>query len=244
MNKNQVGDTSDITDGARHARRVVRRHGVDKYVSAFPALEQDVITYNETDPKEPLVAVYPKTGSYDADHPYLILTNPTLGEAQGRGGTGAATAFEPYARSAERPRRLPEGRFPRLQPGRRHRVLTEANGVIAVARPVPAPRRAGAGLGQRHDAGWTARDPGDQRAARARRLRLDDRRRPTAPEDPPATRARRRPLEAVDEFSDDSNVGLWVFSDGYLGGKTLQGLVPLGHARRDHAGRQDRASRT
>ncbi len=46
------------------------------YVSAFPALERDVLTYNATKPKVPLAAVYPDGGSADADHPYLILNAP------------------------------------------------------------------------------------------------------------------------------------------------------------------------
>ena len=47
-----------------------------QYVSAFPALEQDVLAYNKTNPKVPLVAVYPSNGSADADNPYLILDAP------------------------------------------------------------------------------------------------------------------------------------------------------------------------
>jgi Ca-activated chloride channel family protein len=44
-----------------------------KTVSAFPALEQDILAYNRTNPTVPLVAVYPTAPSADADHPYLIL---------------------------------------------------------------------------------------------------------------------------------------------------------------------------
>jgi Ca-activated chloride channel family protein len=44
-----------------------------RYVSAFPALESEVVAYNLGNPRVPLVAVYPRGGTADADHPYLIL---------------------------------------------------------------------------------------------------------------------------------------------------------------------------
>ena len=91
-----VGDTSDVLTGMAAADTKSAQDAL-MYASAFPALEQDVITYNERDPKEPLVAIYPKQGSYDADNPYLILNNPSWGSAE---SATAAKAFEAYARSA------------------------------------------------------------------------------------------------------------------------------------------------
>jgi Ca-activated chloride channel homolog len=44
------------------------------YVSAFPALEQEVIAHNEAHPSTPLVAIYPAS-NLEADNPYLVLTN-------------------------------------------------------------------------------------------------------------------------------------------------------------------------
>lgn len=46
------------------------------YVSAFPALERDVLSYNRGNPRQPLVAIYPSNGSPDADYPYLTLNAP------------------------------------------------------------------------------------------------------------------------------------------------------------------------
>src|SRR5690606_36313972 len=43
------------------------------YVSAFPALEQQVLAYNKTNPQVPLAAVYPANGNIEADYPYLVL---------------------------------------------------------------------------------------------------------------------------------------------------------------------------
>jgi Ca-activated chloride channel family protein len=43
------------------------------YLSAFPALERDVLNYNATGPKVPLAAVYPQEGTADANYPYAVL---------------------------------------------------------------------------------------------------------------------------------------------------------------------------
>ncbi|MBT8226770.1 MAG: substrate-binding domain-containing protein [Dactylosporangium sp.] len=43
------------------------------YVSAFPALETDVLSYNLGNPTTPLVAVYADDGSFDADSPCVVL---------------------------------------------------------------------------------------------------------------------------------------------------------------------------
>jgi Ca-activated chloride channel homolog len=65
-----------------------------QYVSAFPAIEHDILAYNRTNPKVPLVAVYPSNGSSDADNPYLILDSPWAAKSR----QGAAKAFLEYAR--------------------------------------------------------------------------------------------------------------------------------------------------
>src|SRR5581483_2627789 len=44
-----------------------------KNLNAFPALEQDVVKHNEKNPNLPLVAVYPKNATTEADNPYLEL---------------------------------------------------------------------------------------------------------------------------------------------------------------------------
>jgi Ca-activated chloride channel homolog len=67
------------------------------YVSAFPALEQEVVSYNMTRPKVPLVAIYPQNGTAEADFPYLIMNAPWE-QAQRK---KVATAFLRYARGPE-----------------------------------------------------------------------------------------------------------------------------------------------
>jgi Ca-activated chloride channel family protein len=47
--------------------------GQGKTLSAFPALEQDVVKHNEANPGLPLVAVYPKNATTEADNPFLAL---------------------------------------------------------------------------------------------------------------------------------------------------------------------------
>lgn len=65
------------------------------HVSAFPALEQDVLEYNRGTPEVPLAAIYPTNGNIEADHPYLVLNGDwvTAGERE------VAGEFLSYARS-------------------------------------------------------------------------------------------------------------------------------------------------
>jgi Ca-activated chloride channel homolog len=93
--------TADIFAGLRNAAE----EGGDKgltFVSAFPALEQDVLDYNLEHPKVPLEAVYPQDGVgfgalAEADFPYLIL-NASWTTAQRH---DVATAFLHFARSPQ-----------------------------------------------------------------------------------------------------------------------------------------------
>ena len=55
--------------------------GQGKTLTAFPALEQDVYKHNQANPNLPLVALYPKNATTEADYPFLKLeaapwTNP------------------------------------------------------------------------------------------------------------------------------------------------------------------------
>ena len=68
----KAASTNEIFDGLRAASSQSEATALT-YVSAFPALEQDVVTYNKTKPAVPLVAVYPKDGTAEADFPYLVL---------------------------------------------------------------------------------------------------------------------------------------------------------------------------
>lgn len=85
--------TEEIFDGFRDASEADSAKALT-YVSAFPALEQDVLTYNLAGPKVPLVAIYPQDGTAEADFPYLIL-NAKWSNAKHE---DVASAFLKYAR--------------------------------------------------------------------------------------------------------------------------------------------------
>jgi len=88
--------SAEIIDGLRKAAAEDRDKGLT-YVSAFPALEQDVVAYNLTRPAVPLVAIYPQNGTAEADFPYLVL-NASWRQAQRQ---AVATAFLRYLRGPE-----------------------------------------------------------------------------------------------------------------------------------------------
>jgi Ca-activated chloride channel family protein len=93
--KLQVNSTSDILTGLTNAAAQGADAGL-RYVSAFPALEQDVLDYNLNHPVVPLEAIYPQDGTAEADFPYLILNAP-WSTAQRK---DVAAEFLRYARSA------------------------------------------------------------------------------------------------------------------------------------------------
>jgi Ca-activated chloride channel family protein len=102
-----------------------------RYVSAFPALEQDVATYNEGNPTMPLVAMYPANGAGDADNPYLILNAPWAKPDR----QAVARAFLRYVRGEGRKAFLDAGyRDANRRPGR---GLTQANGILPQAARLP-----------------------------------------------------------------------------------------------------------
>lgn len=64
-------------------------NGQGKTLTVFPALEQDVFKHNQANPNLPLVALYPKNATTEADYPYLKLeaatwTNPKRQLAAGK----------------------------------------------------------------------------------------------------------------------------------------------------------------
>ncbi|GLZ79195.1 VWA domain-containing protein [Actinorhabdospora filicis] len=76
LTKNLSVYSEDSTELIAGLRKADGEQTALAYVSAFPALERDVLSYNRTNPAQPLVAVYPSNGSPDADYPYLTLNAP------------------------------------------------------------------------------------------------------------------------------------------------------------------------
>jgi Ca-activated chloride channel family protein len=144
-----TGGSTEIIDGLRKAAADDPKKALT-YVSAFPALEQDVVAYNLQNPKVPLVAIYPQNGTAEADFPYLMLTADWHSALKEK----VATAFLRYIRG-------PEGKTAFLAEGLRdaNRVagptLVPANGVeqkvTALPRAILLPESL-----QHAAASWTA----------------------------------------------------------------------------------------
>jgi Ca-activated chloride channel family protein len=141
-----TGTTAEIFDGLAKAKTDLT------YISAFPALEQDVLSYNLHQPAVPVVAVYPQDGTAEADFPYLVLNeNATWSSPAKR---AVAAAFLSYARG-------PNGKAAFLGAGFRDGnrapgpALTSANGVAekitALPRAILLPESV-----QHAAASWTA----------------------------------------------------------------------------------------
>ena len=232
-----VGDTTDILAGLAKADSTSATAAL-QYVSAFPALEQDVIKYNEADPKEPLVAVYPSSGSYDADNPYLILNHPSWGSPA---ATAAATAFGKYVRGAQA---QPVFRKAGFRDANRvgDSSFTQANGVIKslndyLPRSVLDPDSVQTTLST-----WTAANrPTNVLIALDISASMDN----VVPGTGGKTRlqlAQAAAKSAIAEFKNpQSSVGLWEFASNLDGTKSYKSLVTLGALDSQLNGRTRRA---
>jgi Ca-activated chloride channel family protein len=185
-------------------------------------LEQDVVRYNKTGPHEPLVALYPSGGTYDADHPYLILRDPPW--AHGTGAAAAASAFLAYLRGAAARDAFLAAGF-RDASGVGGAALSPANGVTpaapAAARTAPAPTAV-----QQTLTAWTAvtRETnmllvldvsGSMRdVVTGISTRLD--------------LAKAAAIAAVGKFDSQARLGLWAFASPHGVTTPYQVIVPLG----------------
>jgi Ca-activated chloride channel family protein len=204
------------------------------YVSAFPALEQDVVDHNLRNPKAPLVAIYPEQNVIEADHPFLVLKADWVStEAR-----AVATEFMNFVRGRSGEEHLLNAGFrdPNRVPGK---DLTAQNGVspqlTALPRAVLLPDSVTRAINT-----WTA-------LTRPTNILLVLDVSGSMVEPVPGsggTRmdlAKRAASEAIDLFSDDARVGLWVFSSALSGQQDHRVVVPLdrvgqtvnGRSRRD-----------
>jgi Ca-activated chloride channel family protein len=192
-----------------------------RYVSAFPALEQDVLAYNKANPKVPLVAVYPSNGSADADNPYLVLDAPWADKQRQE----VAKAFLAYARG-------PVGKKAFLDAGFRDsnrlagRPLTENPAFSPRIKTVPRAVLLPESVKQSMDT-WTA-------LTRPTNVLLVMDVSGSMAEQVPGTGKTRMQLAkdaargAVQLFADDVNAGLWIFSTKQDGARDYRSLVPIG----------------
>jgi Ca-activated chloride channel homolog len=203
------------------------------FVSVVPLDEKSVLDYNQGNlggledggqrpkPKVPLVAVYPKEGTLEADHPWIVLRAPWVDAAKRR----AAAGFLDYLRSGSVQARFQQAGF-RSSSGRAGPTVTEANGLLAdqpsrVLAP-PAPKVVAAALDS-----WNA--------ARKRSNVLAVYDVSGSMKEPVSGSGRTKiglvkqaALEALPLFAPETNLGTWVFSTNLPGGKDWRELVPIG----------------
>lgn len=213
-------DTASIFDGLSKADKQSAA-SVYKYVSAFPATERDVSTYNASEPQVPLAGVYPSEGSVDADHPYMVLDAPWvdpvrqqvakdfLGYARGSDGRKAyrAAGFRGADRSPP-PEVTPERG---LQPdvGTESRGVGEAEQISLATTSWNALRRR-ANVLTVMDVSGSMNEPVP--GAGGTRLQL----------------SQKAAISALAMFAGDSKLGLWEFSTNRTPTTDYREAVPLG----------------
>jgi Ca-activated chloride channel family protein len=203
------------------------------FISAVPLDEKSVWDYNRGNPsgledgggrgkpKVPLVAVYPREGTLEADHPWVVLRGPWVGNAERR----AAAGFLDYLRSETIQARFQQAGF-RSAGGRPGPQITEANGLLPdqptrVIAP-PAPKVVAAILES-----WNA--------ARKRSNVLGVFDISGSMKDPvPGTGLtkvelmKRAATRALRLFAPETNLGTWVFSTNLDGNRDWKELIPIG----------------
>jgi Ca-activated chloride channel family protein len=204
------------------------------FVSAVPLDEKSVWDYNRGNasgledgaerakPDVPLVAIYPKEGTLEADHPWVVLRAPWVDDAKRR----AAAGFLDYLRSEPIQARFQAAGF-RTSEGRPGPQLTEANGLVPdqpsrVLAP-PAPKVVAAALES-----WNAA------RKRSNVLAVYDVS-GSMKEEVPGTGGRTK-MDIVKEaagkalalFAPETNLGTWVFSTNLAGNRDWAESVPIG----------------
>jgi Ca-activated chloride channel family protein len=204
------------------------------FVSVVPLDEKSVWDYNRGNvggledggegdkPEVPLVAVYPKEGTLEADHPWVVLRAPWVDEAKRR----AAAGFLDYLRSEPIQARFQEAGF-RTSEGRAGPQLTQANGLLPdqptrVLAP-PAPKVVAAALES-----WNAA------RKRSNVLAVYDVS-GSMKEEVPGTGGKTKmdivkaaAGQALGLFAPETNLGTWIFSSDLAGGRDWAESVPIG----------------
>jgi Ca-activated chloride channel family protein len=205
-----------------------------RYISALITEENLVPSYNDGNPTAdpaqvgrnakpsvPLVAIYPKEGTFLADHPYAVLSAPWVTDAK----RDAAAAFLAYLRSPAVQRSWQEGNF-RDADGKAGPQMTQAIGVLPdqptkVLQPPPA------------DVTTAVLDSWSQLRKTANVISLIDVSGSMALRLPGSgmTRldaAKQAAISSLGLFTDQDEVGLWSFSGGRRGVRDYTERVPIG----------------
>jgi Ca-activated chloride channel homolog len=204
------------------------------FVSAVPLDEKSVWDYNRGNtggledgaerakPDVPLVAIYPREGTLEADHPWVVLRAPWVDDAKRR----AAAGFLDYLRSEPIQTRFQEAGF-RTSEGRPGPQLSQANGLLPdqpsrVLAP-PAPKVVAAALES-----WNAA------RKRSNVLAVYDVS-GSMKEEVPGTGGKTK-MDIVKEaagqalalFAPETNLGTWLFSTNLAGNRDWVESVPIG----------------
>ena len=205
------------------------------FFSAVPLDEKSVLDYNRGNlggledggqrpkPKVPLVAVYPKEWTLEADHPWMVLRAPWVDAAKRR----AAAGFLDYLRSEPIQARFQQAGF-RSWRGRAGPALTQENGLqpdqpTRVLAP-PAPKVVAAALES-----WNAA------RKRSNVLAVYDIS-GSMKEPVPGTGGtkidlvKKAALAALPLFAPETQLGTWVFSTNLEGRQDWHELVSIGPA--------------
>jgi Ca-activated chloride channel family protein len=203
-----------------------------KFFSAVPLDEKSVWDYNRGNAagsrsaasatsRRPLVAIYPKEGTLEADHPWVVLRAPWVDDTKRE----AAAGFLDYLRSEPVQARFQEAGF-RTSEGRPGPQLSEANGLLP-----DQPR----GSWPRRPPRWWRRPrelergpQAQQRAGRLRRLRVDEAGGPGTGGKTKMDIVKSAAGQALALFAPETNLGTWVFSSDLAGGRDWAESVPIG----------------
>ncbi|MBV1853051.1 substrate-binding and VWA domain-containing protein [Catellatospora sp. NEAU-YM18] len=196
--------------------------GQGKTLTAFPALEQDIVRHNDAHPDLPLVAVYPQNATTEADNPYLVLKNAAWTNPE---RSAAAQAFLQYLR--EEPARTEVQslgyRDSNRVPGPK---LTQNNGVIGKLTALPGGVLLSESITQTVNT-WTALTrPTNMLLVLDVSGSMGGVVRGTGMTKLDLTKAGAG--AAIELFGDDAQVGLWVFSSQQSGTKAYREVVPVG----------------
>ena len=202
------------------------------YISAVTVEEKSVWDYNKGNPtgdpktlgrhrppRTPLVAVYPKEGTLLSDNPYVVLNASWVDAAK----RAAAEDFLKFLQRSDQQERFQKAAF-RDYRGRTGDEITEANGLLkAMPQSILSPPSPPVlDLIQRS---WL------ENRKRARVLLVIDVSGSMGQSVPKSGTtklelAKRAAIKALDQFAKDDQVGLWVFSSDFPGGKPYEELLP------------------
>jgi Ca-activated chloride channel homolog len=204
------------------------------FVSAVPLDEKSVWDYNRGNaggledgaerakPDVPLVAIYPKEGTLEADHPWVVLRAPWVDDAKRR----AAASFLDYLRSEPVQARFQAAGF-RTSEGRPGPQLSQANGLLAdqparVLAP-PSPKVVAAALES-----WNA---ARKRSNVLAVYDVSGSMKEVVPGSGGKTKmdiVKQAAGQALALFAPETNLGTWLFSTNLAGTRDWVESVPIG----------------